>query len=330
MKYCLLMLVPAALSAQSVTTLSNVDINGRRLDDFSVATTKNGEKTELSESINGRLVPKEQTETRIVSETATEKVTESFDRKFNPNGQLISTERVVTTERKAPGGGSSTQATVYRSDVNGAMQEAERRTIESHPQGGGTTATDVTIARPSGNGGFEKVEEHKIVKSVDPTRTRTREEETVYLKSTSGDFAEKRRTLTESQKSGDKTEATVANYEADYTGRMALRNSESSVTIVAKDGKEEIERNIYAANSPGVVRTGEGGQKITEQQIVVRTPGPDGTVKETITVRRPTISDATRLGAPMQISETVCAGKCESPQPEPAKPEPAKLQPAKP
>jgi hypothetical protein len=307
------MLVPAALSAQSVATLSNVNINGNRVDDFSVATGTNGEKTELSDSINGRLVPKEQTETRVLSETAAEKVTESFDRKFNQTGQLISTERVLTTERKLPGGGSTTQATVYRSDVNGAMQEAERRTIETRPQGPGTTASDVTIARPSANGGFEKVEEHKIVKSAEPNRTR--EEETVYLKSTSGDLVEKRRIVAESQKSGDKTEATVANYEADYTGRMALLNSENSTTIVSKDGKEEVERNIYATNSLGVARTEEGGQKIREQQIIVRTPGPDGSVKETVSVRRPTLSDATHLGAPVQIYETVCTGKCD-----PAKP----------
>ena len=193
MKYCLLILVPASLSAQAVTTTSSVDINGRRADDFSVATAKNGEKTERSESINGRLVPREQTETRVLSETATEKVTESFDRKYDQLGQLISTERVLTTERKQPGGGSSAQATVYRSDMNGAMQEAERRTIETRPQGQGTTAADVTIARPSANGGFEKVEQRKTVKFEDPKRTR--EEETVYQKSTSGDFVERRRTL---------------------------------------------------------------------------------------------------------------------------------------
>ncbi len=307
------MLIPAALSAQAVATTSNVDINGRRVDDFTVATAKNGEKTELSDSINGRLVPKEQTETRVLSETATEKVIESFDRKFNQTGQLISTERVLTTERKLPGGGSSAQATVYRSDVNGAMQEAERRTIETRPQGPGTTASDVTIARPSANGGFEKVEEHKSVKSVEPNRTR--EEETVYLKSASGDFVEKRRTLTESQKSGNTTEAKVANYEADYMGRMALLNSENSTTTVSKDGKEMMERNIYSANSLGAARTDEGGQKITEQQIIVRTPGADGSVKETVSVRRPTLADATHLGAPVQLSETVCTGKCE-----PAKP----------
>ncbi len=313
MKYRLLILVPAALAAQSVTTLSNVDINGRRVDDYSVTSAKDGEKTELSESINGHLVPKEQTETRVLSQTATEKVTETFDRKFSATGQLISTERVVTTERKMPGGGTSAQATVYRSDTNGVLQESERRSIETRPTGPGATATDVTIARPSANGGFENVEQHKLVKSEDPKLKR--EEETVYLKSTSGDFVEKRRTLAESQKTGDRTDAKVANYETDYAGHMALLNSETSTTIVAKDGKETVERNIYDSNSLGQTRTEEGGQKIREQQLIVRTPGGDGSVKETLSVRRPTLADTTQLGAPIQLYETVCTGKCE-----PAKP----------
>jgi hypothetical protein len=307
------MLVPAGLFAQSVATTSNVDINGHRVDDFSVATAKNGEKTELSETINGRLVPREQTETRVLSETATEKVTESFDRRYSQQGQLISTERVLTTERKMPGGASSAEATVYRSDINGVMQEAERRTIETRPQGAGTMASDVTIARPSANGGFEKVEERKTVKFEDPKRTR--EEQTVYQKSTNGDFVERRRTLAESEKSGDRTDAKVANYETDYTGRMALQNSETSTTVASKDGKLVVERNIYDANALGYARTDEGGQKIREQQIIVRTPGADGSVKETVSVRRPTIADQADLGAPVQISETVCTGKCE-----PAKP----------
>src|SRR5258708_206826 len=114
------MLLPAALLAQSATATYTVDINGRRVESSSFASSKTGEKTEISQSINGKLVPKEQTETRVVSETPNEKVTESFDRKFDSNGQLISTERVLTTERKTAGGDSSTQATIYRGDMNGA------------------------------------------------------------------------------------------------------------------------------------------------------------------------------------------------------------------
>ena len=32
---------------------------------------------------------------------------------------------------------------------------------------------------------------------------------------------------------------------------------------------------------------------------------------ETLSVRRPTVSDPNRLGALQQISETVCKGKCQ-------------------
>lgn len=313
MRYYLLTLVPAALLAQSATTTYTVDINGRRAEAISFASSKAGEKTEISQSINGKLVPKEQTETRVVSETSNEKVTETLDRQFDQNGQLISTERVLTAERKTAGGGSSTQATVYRSDVNGAMQEAERRATETRPLGRGTTASEVTIARPSSNGGFETVEQRKIVKTEEPNRAH--EEQTVYLKSTSGDFVEKRRTQTDSRKSGDKAEATVANYEADYTGRMALLNQETSTTVASKDGKQVIERDIYASASDGVPRDEQGGQKLKEHQTIVRTPGADGTVTETVSVQRPTLADQTRLGAPVQISETVCTGKCEGGKP---------------
>lgn len=313
MKYCLLTLIPAALFAQSVATTYTVDINGRRVEASSFASSKAGEKTEISQSINGKLVPKERTETRVVSEAPSEKVTESFDWKFDSNGQLISTERVLTTERKTAGGGSSTEAKIYRSDVNGAMQEAERQIIETRPQGRGTTESDVTVARPSSNGGFENVEQRKIVTITEPNRTH--EEQTVYLKSTSGDFVEKRRTRTDSRKSGDKTEATVTNYEADYTGRMALLNQETSTTVASKDGRQVIERDIYASASDGIPRDEQGGQKIKEHQTIVRAPGPGATVTETVSIQRPTLADQTRLGAPVQISETVCTGKCEGGKP---------------
>jgi len=319
-KYCLLTLVPAALLAQSTTATYTVDINGHRVEAITFESSKPSEKTEISQSINGKLVPKEQTEARVVSETPNEKVTETFDRKFDANGQLISTERVLTTERKTPGGGLSTNAAIYRSDVNGAMQEAERRTIETRPlgtetrpQGSIRTESDVTIARPSVGGGFETVEQRKIVTAIDPNQKH--EDETVYRKSTSGDFVPTGRAVTDSRQSGDKTEATVANYEADYTGRMTLLNREASTTVVAKDGKQVVERSIYASASDGVPRDEQGGQKLKEQQTIVRTPGAGGSVTETVSVRRPTLADQARLGAPVQISETVCTGKCQSGKP---------------
>ena len=307
------MLVPGALWAQSVATTTSVNINGNRVDDFSVATAPNGETTQLSESINGRLVPKEQSETRVLSESPNEKVTESIDRKYNQTGDLISTQRTITTERKTPGGGTSTNATVYASDVNGNMREFEHRLTETHPTGPGTTESEVTIARPSLDGGFQTVEQRKILKSENPKQSH--EEQTVYQRSNNGDLVETRRTVADSQKSKDKTEEQVANYAADYLGHMVLLTSEKSTTTVSKDGKQVVERSIYGPNALGVARTDQDGQKIREQDIVVRTPGPDGSVKETVSARRPILSDPTQLGPPIQISETVCTGKCD-----PAKP----------
>jgi len=309
-KYCLFVVATAAtLVAQSASSSYQTDINGNRVEYGATSTTKDGATTQLSQSINGRLVPREQTESRVLSETPTEKVTESFDRKYDLNGQLVSTERTVTTERKLPGGGTSTNASVYRSDVNGGMPEVERRNTETQPSGPDKTTSDVTIARPTANGGFETVEQRKIVRTVEPNHGS--EDQTVYLKSLSGEFVAKRRTVTESQTSGTKTDASVQNYEADYQGRMALLNSETSTTMVSSDGRQVTERNIYASASDGVPRDEQGGQKIKEQQTIVRTPGPGGSFTETVSVRRPTLADQSHLGPATQISETVCTGKCD-------------------
>jgi hypothetical protein len=130
------------------------------------------------------------------------------------------------------------------------------------------------------------------------------------LKSTSGDFVQTRRTVEDTKKTGDKTESSQSDYEADYQGRMALLNSTTSTKTTSSDGKETEERNIYSSAADGRPRDGQDGQKIKEQQLIVRTPGADGSLTETVSVRRPTLADTSHLGDATQISETVCTGKC--------------------
>lgn len=308
MKYCLLVLIPVALGAQSATVAVSTDINGNRIVEPRADTSKAGDVTQIKQSINGQLVPQEQNETRVLSESPTEKVTESFDKKYGPGGVLISVERTLTTERKLAGGATSTNSSISRNDVNGAMQEVERRSVEMHPTGAGTTASDVTVAKPGANGSFETVEQDKVVTSEDKGHKHA--EQTVYLKSTSGGLVETRRTVEDTKKAGDKTEASQVNYETDYMGRMALLNSTISTKTTSADGKVTEERNIYGSASDGRPRDEQDGQKIKEQQIIVRTPSADGSLKETVSVRRPTLADTAQLGAATQISETVCTGKC--------------------
>lgn len=312
MKYCSIFLLAGALAAaQSATTTYTTDINGNRVD--ASTTLANAERTEVSRSINGRLVPLEQTEERVLSEDASGKVTETVTRKYAPTGQLMSTERVVTDAQKLAGGGSKVKATTYRSDVNGQMQEAQRTTKESHIQGA-TTYAETVVERPTLNDAFQAIEKRSEV--TDTADGASHGQETVYRRSGNGDFYEALRHVTEERKTGDQTTVHTAYYEPDATGALQLARQNVSTTTKQPDGTEVTEVNLYARSVPGVVQNSGAPEQLQEQQVIQRGKGPDGAVVETLSVRRPTISDPGRLGGLQKISETVCKGKCsEDPKP---------------
>ena len=62
-------------------------------------------------------------------------------------------------------------------------------------------------------------------------------------------------------------------------------------------------------SAPGTVDS-DGKLKLFEQQIIDQKPKPGNKVVETLSVRRPTVSDPNTLGPTQQISETTCKGKC--------------------
>jgi hypothetical protein len=321
MKYCLYALIAAAAGlAQSNTASYITDINGRRIEVTSSTSPRDGEQTELSQSVNGRKVPLEQTETHILTK-GNPTVTETIVRKFDRTGQMISAERTVQEEQKR-GSASTIRATIYRSDTNGSLHEDERRVIETQVQGT-TTTSDVAISRAGPTGSFDAVEKRKVVTTGDANATH--ENQTVYRPSQSGQFFEAQREAKDTQKVGNKTLENAADYEVDYTGKMQLVRQTVSNTTKAADGSEVTEMNIYERASAGRPRDEQTGQKIDEQRIIERTKGPNGAVIETTTVRRPTLADQSHLGEPNKISETICTGKCgltppAAPQPQPATP----------
>jgi hypothetical protein len=321
MKYCLYALVAAAAGlAQSNTASYITDINGRRVEVTSSTSSRDGEQTELSQSVNGRKVPLEQTETHILTK-GNPTVTETIVRKFDRTGQMISTERTVQEEQKR-GSGSTIHATIYRSDANRTLREDERRVIETQTQGT-TTTSDVVISRAGATRSFDPVEKRKVVTTGDANATH--ENQTVYRPSQSGQFFEAQREVKDTQKSGNKTIENAASYEVDYTGKMQLVRQTVSNTTKTGDTSEATEMNVYERNSLGRPRDEQSGQRIDEQRIIERTKEPNGAVIETTTVRRPTLADPSHLGEPRQISETICTGKCgpppaATPQPQPAKP----------
>jgi hypothetical protein len=306
-KYCFSSLLCAGLAlGQSNISQFTTDINGHRVTQAQYV-ARDGERTELTQSINGRAVPLERTETRVVSDEPGRRVTETVVRRYDATGQLASTERTVSEEQKRAGG-STLHATVYRSDANGRLAEAERRVIETETQGATTTAA-VTIARAGLSGSFETAEKRKVVTSVEGNTTR--ESEVIERPSQgSGQFYEAARQVREETKAGSKTTSTTAMYELDYVGKMSLIRQEAVNTVKNSDGTQVTERNVYAPSTYGVARDQQGGLKLLEQQSTVRKQSGE-TVTETASVRRPTISDPNRLGEASVISNVVCSGKCE-------------------
>jgi len=325
-KYLLYLTLGAVLAwPQSTTNTYSTDINGRRVETPSIAatgTSANGERTERFQSINGRQVPLEQIVDRVVREDANGKVTERILKKFDPTGRLALTERVLIEENKLPGGGSSVRESTYRTDVNGAAQAIERRTTETRVQGSTTTANTL-VDRPTLNGSFETVEKRSEI--TDGPATNQHTTESVYQRKAGGGFQETLRQVKTSAKHNDTTTETTARYEPGITGQLQLESQSESVSTKEPGGKETTQVNMYAHTVAGQIQDNNAKMRVLEQQIIERRTNSDGSVAETLSVRRPSMGDPNRLGELKKISETVCKGKCE-----PEKPPAESAKPAKP
>lgn len=317
MKIVLLLAFGAASAlAQNATSTYTKDLNGNRVEAQSFNTSATGEQTERFQSINGRQVPLEQTVDRVVSQDANGKVTERIVKKFSRDGQVASTERVMIQETKLPGGGSTVRETTYQTDVNGTSREAERKTIETRVDGSTTTANTV-IDRPSLSGSLEPVEKRSEV-TVGPADNQ-HTTESVYRRDVSGGFQEALRFVKSDSKVDDTKKETIANYEPGMDGRLQLASQSESTSTKQPDGTEVTQTNLFAKTVAGNVQDSSGSMRVKEQQVVQRRTNPDGSVVETLSVRRPSVSDPNRLGDLQKLSETVCKGKCQ-PDAAPAKP----------
>lgn len=291
---------------QSTVTTYSTDLNGNRVAGSSIV-SNDGEQTRIMRSINGRQVPAEQTEERVISESPTGRVVEKITRHFDQNGTLASTDRTVTEEQKLPNG-SVTHSTTYRSDVNGQMHQAERRTVEVHAQGS-SVSTQTEIERPDLSGSFQTAEKRSSTSETANNTTHT--DDTVYRRSENGSFYPAVRDVSDTTKNGSQVVEKSAHYEQRDNQQLQLMGQTVSTTVKQPDGSSVSEVSLYGA-SPGDGRAhdNETGLHLREQQTVEHIPGPGGSVTEIVTARRPTISDPGRLGPSTKISETVCTGKC--------------------
>jgi len=307
----------AALSAQTTSSSSaasstSVDINGHRVSEGpQIVTTKSPTGTvitEILQSVNGRLVPIERTEERVVRDDASGKVVERVVRRFDQTGIPSSALRQTIEEQKRPDGSSTTTSTTYRGDVNGKMQLIEKATTEAR-----TSATEerseTVIQRPSVNGTLDTAEKQSRVAVKQGTGYR--EEETTYRTSGNGGLYAAVRTVTDHAQQGSESSDNTVEYEANPSGSLQLHSQKVVKTVTAPDGSKESVVDLYSTHVPGRVDATGAGLKLEERQLVQRQKtGPD-TVTETLSVQRPTVTDPNTLGPSRQLSQTVCKGACK-------------------
>lgn len=293
--------------AQSSSTTYQKNVNGNREAVYSEDRGKASGSTERGRSVDGHQVPLEQASERVVREGANGKVVERTIKRYDPNGRVSSTDRILVEETKLPNGGKLVKETLSRSDINGGFKEFERRTTETRVVGQ-TSESNVTIDRPNVNGGFATAERRSIV-TTGPANQQI-SIETVEQPTGNGGFRPVRRSEAKVVASGSRSTQDVSNYELDATGRMTLTAQKTEITTKRTDGSEVVETTLFSKNVAGEVQGPDGRMRVKEQQVLEREVGADGQVRETLSVRRPSMADPEKLGALQKVSEKICTGKC--------------------
>jgi hypothetical protein len=318
--FVLLLAGPAFAFAQSTVTTYTPDLANGGQTVLSASTSSDHTQTQITQSLNGRQVPLEQHQERVIRSDANGSVTESIVRRADPTGQFFTTERTVTETRKNPDGSSTAQATTYRSDINGGDQLAERRTTGTHVSGKTTTVT-IAIDQLGADGSLQTVEKRSDVTQdlSQGTEKKSSTTESIYRALPGESFHEAVRKVTTQTTSGDKTVEDTADYEPGAAaGDLQFQERRVSTTSKTPSGSQATIVDVYAPAADGVVQSSDDKPQLKQEQIITRVQNPDGSVVDTFSVREPNISNPTQLGAAREITRTVCTGNCGAPPAVPA------------
>lgn len=303
-----------AAQQSDVKQTTAVDINGHVVKDgptISQKTSPNGSQTTVTtQSINGRTVPMEEIDVRVLRDDASGKVTERIVRKYDPQGNALPPTRQVIEEQNRPDGSSTVQSTTYSTDINGNTQVTEKSVTDTKKSDSGETSETV-VQRPTLNG-LETVQKESTVLSKQPNGYQS--ESTTYRRNGNGEFYPAVRQTTEHTVQGSEVTDNSAEYERDSSGELALHGQTVTHTTTRPDGLKDSVVDIYSRDVPGTVSESGSPLKLQERDIIDSAAGPGGSVVQTFSVQRPTVSDPGTLGPARQLSQTVCEGDCKPPK----------------
>jgi hypothetical protein len=252
----------------------------------------------------------EQVEDRVVRNDASGKVTERIIRRYDPQGNPTPQVRQTIEEQKRPDGSSTVQSTTYRGDINGNMQVIEKSVTDTQKNASGETSETV-LQRPTADG-LQTVEKQSQVVSKQGNGYQA--ESTTYRSDGNGGFYTAVRQTNEHTVQGSEVSDNSAEYERGPNGDLQLHGQTVTKTVTRPDGSKDAVVDVYSRNVPGTVSGNESGLRLQEEQTIESAPGPGNTVVQTLSVRRPTVSDPGTLGPARQLSQTVCKGDCKPPK----------------
>lgn len=274
--WILIFLLAAGMAAQTYTT----DINGRRV--------------ELPTG-------KEVRERKVLEQGPNGTVYEEIVRKVDSQGNPLAPEKVRVVERAGSDGGKVVETTTYRGDVNGRFTPVERDVAETRTKDGANVQT-VVVERPNINGGFDLVERSAAVTRKDGGKEVTNR--SIYRPDTNGRLVEMvRQSVERAPDEKGRPKETLLEYQNASTGKLELSQQQITVELKNPDGTSTSEITIYGMAVPG--RPSDGTLKLREQQLITRQPGPNNTVKESFSVRRPGVTDGEKLGDFQKVSERI-------------------------
>jgi hypothetical protein len=300
----LLFVIPALFGLYAQESQVNrtyvTDLNGRRVADGDFTSDKSEKafkRTEWTQSINGRRIPLESVEERIISEGESGRVVERFIRRYDANGNPGPIEKQRIEESKNSDGSVNSVTNIYRGDLNGNLQHSERLVTESS-KAGDTVNARTTVERVNVSGQFEVSE--RQVRTVTQDQTSSQTDTTTFRKDQHGRFSEALRVVTSSNEQNGQRVENTAQYEA---GQLASQ----TVTRERKKDDGSVFREVdLFRRVPGRAEPF-ASPVLEERQIIDQTKQGDRIV-ETTSVQRPSVNDPNRLSAPRRISERICEG----------------------
>jgi hypothetical protein len=300
-------ILAAALPAQQSTQQSSVwttDASGNRVEGpryTAVESPSGSQRVETAQSINGRMVPIQATEERVLRDDSQGKVVERTIRKYDATGNPGLPIKVRIEEKKNTDGSTTVQSTAYEADINGNLQLFERSTSQIRKNG--STETSTTVERATLNGPLQTVERDTKVER--PTGSGSQVEATVFRRDLSGNFVPFAQETKQITKSGGEETTDAARYEPGPDGKLTLASRSIDHVKTNPDGSQVSDTDVYSLFSAGrTVDLSSNQPRLQEQVHKERTPGPGGKIVETTSVRARLPNDQSNFGAYQKVSQT--------------------------